>query len=204
MSIQTDIEVTLTDRNRVTAFFRLILVLPILFWLASISPSAFSNNNSGLSEFSIIGASSFVLPIVLSLLFTGQYPSYLLTLNHALLELQTRIAAYVFLLTDRYPTIERNDSVAVIFPDVEGGKLLSRGMPLVKWFLAIPLYFVAILYYVGGVVATIIGWFSILFTGKLPESVGRYLVDLIAFSNNVSAYAFVLVTDKYPSFRLGE
>jgi len=55
------------------------------------------------------------------------------------MELHTRVISYVFLLTDRYPTFEGNESVAIIFPDIEGGKKLSRGKPLVKWFLAIPL-----------------------------------------------------------------
>ena len=59
--------------------------------------------------------------------------------NHAIMELHTRVISYVFLLTDRYPTFEGNESVAIIFPDIEGGKKLSRGKPLVKWFLAIPL-----------------------------------------------------------------
>ena len=92
----------------------------------------------------------------------------------------------------------------MIFPDIDGGKVLSRGMPLVKWFLAIPVYFVGALYSIGGLLAVIAAWFCILFTGTLPESLASYLVDLIAFWNKVLAYHAILVTDQYPSFRLGE
>ena len=62
------------------------------------------------------------------------------------MEFGTRVAAYVLLLTDEYPTFERNPKVAVLFPDVEGGKKLNRWLPLVKWILAIPLYIVGVIY----------------------------------------------------------
>ena len=204
MSIETNIEVQLTGRNRVTSFFRIILILPIVFWTQSLGGFSFVKAHTSLGDTLTIGSFGIVFSVVLSLLFTGQYPSYLLTFNHAILELNTRVSAYLFLLTDRYPSIERNESVSVIFPDIEGGKLLSRGMPLVKWFLAIPLYITFFFYFIVGFFMAVGGWFSILFTGKLPESIARYGVNLISFSNNIAAYATMLVTDAYPSFKLGD
>ena len=229
MGIETKIEVTLTNRNRLTALFRLILVLPIVAWISifisnAISTintkkvistgnqsfdSAFNDSFHTSSKLSVlvaifVTAGYLVMPIVFSLLFTGKYPSYLLTFNHGMMELHTRVFAYVFLLTDRYPSVERNDSVAVIFPDIDGGKNLSRGMPLVKWLLAIPLVVVGFLYSIGGLIAAIIAWFTIIITGKMPESLASFNVDLIAYWNRVFGYYLILVTDEYPAFRLGE
>ena len=47
---------------------------------------------------------------------------------------------------------------------------LNRGLPLVKWFLAIPHYFVLCFLWIGVVVCVIIAWFAILFTGRYPRA----------------------------------
>jgi Mn2+/Fe2+ NRAMP family transporter len=134
--IKTDVEITYKKRNKTTVFWRGILVFPIAVFISSF---AVNMNWAWASGF-------IVVPVFLSLLFRETYPSYLLTFNHALLELQTRVIAYALLLTDDYPSIERNKNISVIFPDIEGGKTLNRWLPLVKWFLAIPLYVVGIVY----------------------------------------------------------
>ena len=45
-------------------------------------------------------------------------------------------------------------------------------------------------------------WFSILFTGNLPEFAGKFIYATITYWNDIFAYAFVLVTDEYPGFSL--
>jgi hypothetical protein len=141
------------------------------------------------------------LPVALAILFRQVYPSYLLAFNEALLSFQTRIDTYLLLLTDEYPSIEENDVVSVTFPEVNA-KELSRGLPLVKWFLAIPLYVVGFAYIIYGAVLTVIAWFSILFTGNFPEYCAEGIVGVIAFWNRVTGYALLLVTDEYPTFSL--
>jgi hypothetical protein len=126
--VETHIDIQLTGRNRQSIFFRWILAAPVVVFLYLFSQLA----HWGVSSVVVVA------PVVVSLLFRGIYPSYALTFNHAIMELSTRVGAYVFLLTDEYPSIERNPNIAVIFPDVEGGKKLSRGLPLIKWILAIP------------------------------------------------------------------
>jgi len=192
--IETEIDVTLTDRNRVTALFRIILVVPAAIFVASFASDV---SSSGWSA-----AGLFVLPPLLALVFRGVYPSYALTLNESLLGLQTRVDAYVLLLTDEYPSIEENDIVSITFPEVSKGENLSRGLPLVKWFLAIPLYIVGIIYILYALLLTLWGWFSILFTGTYPETCAEGVVGTIAYWNRVVGYAFVLVTDEYPTFSL--
>jgi hypothetical protein len=192
--IETQIDVTLTERNRLTAFFRIILVVPMAIFIASFAPN-WSNNSDSWS----VGL--LILPAGLAIVFRQIYPSYLLAFNEALLSLQTRVDAYVLLLTDEYPSIEENDVVSVTFPEVDA-KALNRWLPLVKWFLAIPLYLVGIAYMIYAAFLTLFAWFSILFTGNYPEFCAEGVVGTIAYWNRVVGYALVLVTDEYPSFSL--
>ena len=196
--IETQIDVTLTERNRVTALFRLVLVVPIAIFVASFAPSIADSESSDLNA---LFTGFLALPVVLALVFRQVYPSYLLAFNEALLSLQTRVNAYVFLLTDEYPSIEENDVVSVTFPEVDA-KALNRYLPLIKWLLAIPLYIVGIAYIVYGAFLTLFAWFSILFTGNFPEFCAEGIVGVIAYWNRVVGYALVLVTDEYPTFSL--
>lgn len=192
--IETQIDVTLTERNRVTALFRLILVVPIAIFVATFAPS-WSNNTESLT------VGFLVLPVALALVFRQVYPSYLLAFNEAFLSLQTRVNAYVFLLTDEYPSIEENDVASVTFPEVDA-KALNRWLPLIKWLLAIPLYIVGIAYIFYGAFLTLFAWISILFSGKFPEFCAEGIVGIIAYWNRVVGYALLLVTDEYPTFSL--
>ena len=194
--IETQIDVTLTERNRLTAFFRIILVAPTLVFLASFAPtSAFSDESLG------VYAGLLALPAALALVVRQVYPSYVLAFNDALLSLQTRVDAYLLLLTDEYPSIEENDVMSVTFPEVDAQQL-NRWLPLVKWLLALPLYIVGIVYVIYAAILTIIGWFSILFTGNYPEYCAEGVVGTIAYWNRVVGYALLLVTDEYPTFSL--
>jgi hypothetical protein len=143
-----------------------------------------------------------VLPAALALIFREVYPSYVLTFNHAVMELSTRVSAYLFLLTDEYPSIERNPNIAVIFPDIEGGKKLNRWLPLVKWFLAIPLYIVGIIYAALSALLTIYAWIATSITGNYPEVAAKTVLGTIEFWNRIYGYTVALVTDEYPSFSL--
>ena len=196
--IETQIDVTLTERNRVTALFRIILVVPMAIFLAAFTPSVADLESGDLNS---LYAGFFALPVGLAIIFRQVYPSFLLAFNEALLSLQTRVNAYVFLLTDEYPSIEENDVVSVTFPEVDA-KTLNRWLPLIKWLLAIPLYVVGIAYIIYGAFLTLFAWFSILFTGNFPEFCAEGIVGVIAYWNRVTGYALLLVTDEYPTFSL--
>lgn len=190
--IETHIEVSLTGRNRQTVLFRWILAAPVMVFLSFFSQMA----HWGLTSVVI------VVPVILALLFRGIYPSYVLTFNHAMMELSTRVAAYVFLLNDDFPSIERNPNVAVLFPDVEGGKKLSRGLPLVKWIFAIPLYIVGAIYLVLSMVVTIFAWIITSASGTYPEWAANIVLGTIEYWNRVFGYSVALVSDDYPPFTL--
>ena len=197
--IETQIDVSLTERNRLTAFFRIILVVPVFLFVASFAPTSSSDFSS--DNWSAYGAGLLALPAGLAIVFRQVYPSYVLAFNEALLSLQTRLDAYLLLLTDEYPSIEENDVVSVTFPEVDA-KQLNRRLPLVKWFLALPLYLVGIVYVIYAAFLTLIAWFSVLFTGNYPEFCAEGVVGTIAYWNRVAGYALLLVTDEYPTFSL--
>ena len=157
--VETLIEITTENRDRASVFFRWLLVLPVVVLISLFEPS------------SEMGATTlvFFIPVVLTLLFRQVYPSWVLTFNHAILEFSMRITSYALFLTDKYPTLEPNRSVAVILPDVEGGKKLNRWLPLVKWFLAIPLYVVGLFYILYMAIAVLVLWIQISLTGKGPQ-----------------------------------
>src|SRR5262250_1982538 len=86
------------------------------------------------------------------------------------------------------------------YPDAE--RDLNRWLPLVKWFLAIPHYIVLFFLDIGLVVIVIVAWFAILFTGRYPRGMFDCVQGVIRWHIRVVAYAFVLVTDRYPPFSL--
>jgi hypothetical protein len=193
--IETQVDVTLTERNRVTALFRLILVVPMAIFVAAFAPQQFETTNTGWA------AGFFVLPVALSIVFRQVYPSYLLAFNEAFLSLSTRVDAYVLLLTDEYPSLEENDVVSVTFPEVDP-KTLNRYLPLFKWFLAIPLYIVGLVYGIYAFFLTLFAWVSVVLTGNYPEWCAEGVVGTIAYWNRVVGYALLMVTDEYPTFSL--
>jgi hypothetical protein len=196
--VTTTIKVLHTGRNRKTVLFRGILVVPAFVFLTTFSAATWSEGSD-----SGIGAAGIVfLPTLLALLFRKKYPSFVLTFNHAILELGTRVFAYLFLLNDDYPSIERNPNVAIIFPDVEGGAKLNRWLPLVKWFLAIPHYIVGSIYIALSVFVSVIAWVQTSATGKYPAWAGEIVLGSFAYWNRVQGYMLLLVTDEYPTFRL--
>ena len=192
--IITEIHVDLDNRDKKTALFRLFLAVPVLIFLSSFSE--FADDLPG-----VIGG-LLVLPVVLSMLFRNVYPSYVLSFNKALLELSNRINAYLLVLTDEYPSIEANQRVRLIYPEIDGGKKLSPWMPLVKWFLAIPLFLLGIIYAIYGFALTLFSWFSVITKGFYPEDKAEEVIKVIAYWNRLYGYALLLVTDEYPSFSL--
>ncbi len=190
----TEINVDLDNRDKNTALFRVFLAFPVLIFLSSFSE--FADNLPG-----VIGG-FLVLPVALSLLFRNVYPSYVLAFNKALLELNNRINVYVLLLTDEYPSIEANQKVRLIYPEIDGGKKLSPWMPLVKWFLAIPLFLLGLIYAIYALALTLVAWFSVVTKGHYPEEKAEEVIKVIAYWNRLYGYALLLITDEYPSFSL--
>jgi hypothetical protein len=187
--------------NRLTTFFRIFMVIPILIILALIIGTFFKWGNSGWNaQYGAIGL--VILPTILMLLFRKKYPRWWFDWNLALTKFSARVSVYLALLTDVYPSTDEEQSVNLTmdYPDAQND--LNRWLPLVKWIMAIPHYIVLAFLGIAAFVVIIIAWFAILFTGRYPSSLFDFVVGVYRWSLRVSGYAFILVTDKYPPFSL--
>jgi hypothetical protein len=193
--LQFDVEYPDRPLNRVTTAFRLLLVIPIVLVLAALTPTGDT------TTLAAGGAGLLVLPPLLMILLRRKYPRWWYDFNLELLRFQNRVGVYAALMDDRYPSTDEQQSVRLDVPYPDASRL-SRGLPLVKWLLAIPHYVALFVLYIGAVLGIVVAWFAILFTGRFPRGIFDYLVGVGRWTNRVTAYAFMLVTDEYPPFRL--
>ena len=202
-SIEFDIEFPEGQRNRASVVFRPLLAIPILIVLAALGGPAIGGARGGGGLFFIGLASGLVVvPPLLTIVFRRKYPRWWFDFNLAFLRFDNRVIGYILLTSDEYPSTDDEQSLhlEVPYPDVHND--LNRWMPLVKWFLAIPHYVVLLVLDVGVVFATIASWVAIIFTGRHPRGLFDYTVGVMRWHNRVVCYAFALVTDNYPPFRL--
>jgi hypothetical protein len=193
------------ELNRLTTAFRIIIVIPIAIVLGAISgyqSGGEFDSSSNTTVIAIGGTGLLFLPPLLMLVFRQKYPRWWFDWNLELLRFVNRVCVYVALMDDRYPSTDEQQSVHLDFdyPDAKQG--LNRWLPLVKWLLAIPHYIVLFFLTIGGIFALIAAWFAILFTGRYPRGLFDYLEGVIRWHNRVNGYAYILVTDQYPPFRL--
>jgi hypothetical protein len=189
------------DLNRLTSALRIFTVIPIAIVLASID-GGYGNYAGGGRTVAIGGAGLlFILPLLM-ILFRQKYPRWWYEWNLQMLRFSNRVGIYLALMDDRYPSTDEQQSLHLDFayPDAREG--LNRWLPLVKWFLAIPHYVVLLFLYLGALFAVIGAWFAILFTGRYPRGIFDYVQGVLRWHNRVVGYALVLVTDRYPPFRL--
>ena len=192
------------ELNRLTTAFRIFTVIPIAIVLASIGGYTSSGGGTGsdTTVFAVGGTGLLFLPPLLMIVFRQKYPRWWFDWNLELLRFTNRVGVYFALMDDHYPSTDERQSVHLGFeyPDAKQG--LNRWLPLVKWFLAIPHYLVLAFLYLGVFFAAIGAWFAILFTGRYPRGLFDYVEGVIRWHNRVVGYAWILVTDQYPPFRL--
>ena len=187
--------------NRLTTFFRIFTIIPIFIILGLLMGPG-SEMDSEYAEWG--GAALVVLPTLLMILFRQKYPRWWFDWNLALVRFGMRVAAYATLLRDEYPSTDEEQAVHIEIPYPDAQNDLSRGLPLVKWFLAIPHYVILCFLGIAAAVCTVIAWFAILFTGRYPRAMFDFVVGVYRWSLRVCAYAFLLTTDRYPPFGLDD
>ncbi len=201
------LEVAYSDQhNRMTTLFRLVLIIPIAIVYGVLTAGATETvyDQSGEVVSTTTGgiAAGLFLATLLMILFRQRYPRWWFDFALELARFGARLGAYLALLTDEYPsTVEEQDvHLEIDYPDVE--RDLNRWLPLVKWLLAIPHILVLLVLSVGACIAVVVAWFAILFTGRYPRGLFDFVVGVGRWWLRVQAYAFLLVTDRYPPFSL--
>jgi hypothetical protein len=194
--VQFSVEYPDRPLNRLTTAFRIFTAIPIVILLAAIG------GGGGWDRESIAAAGSglLFLPPLLMILFRRKYPRWWFDWNLELLRFSNRVYVYLALMNDRYPSTDEGQSVRLDFPYPDAERDLNRWLPLVTWFLAIPHYIVLVALWLLALVCVVIAWFAILFTGRYPEGLFGIVESVIRWGNRVAAYAFLLVTDRYPPF----
>jgi len=192
--------------DRLTTLLRLIWIIPIgiIYSLLTSTGNETVVNSAGQQVTRSSGGitSALFLATMLMIVFRMRYPRWWFDFARELSRFGARFGAYLFLLTDRYPSTVDEQAVHLDFdyPDVEHD--LNRWLPLVKWLLAIPHYIVLVILAFFAFFAVMIAWIAILFTGRYPRGLFEFVVGVGRWSLRVYAYAFLLVTDRYPPFSL--
>ena len=188
--------------NRLSTFFRFFAVIPIAIVLGTVAHATYGGWDDNNGSTYVAAGGVLVAGPLLMILFRKKYPRWWFDWNQELLRFGARVHTYFVLMNDQYPSTDEQQWVQleIEYPDVEAN--LSRGMPLVKWFLAIPHYIVLFFLAIGAFFAVIIAWFAILFTGRYPRSIFDFVLGFQRWALRVVAYAFILTTDKYPPFSL--
>jgi hypothetical protein len=189
--------------NRLTTGFRIFVAIPILIVLWTVSGAESWQWSNQTTETATVGAGGLLLfgPLLL-ILFRQKYPRWWFDWNLELQRFGNRVGVYLALMDDRYPATDQHQSVHLDYPYPDAQRDLNRWLPLVKWLLAIPHYIVLFFLWIAALVVVIVAWFAILFTGRYPRGMFDFVEGVIRWHNRVLAYALVLVTDRYPPFRL--
>jgi hypothetical protein len=189
--------------NRLTTALRIFTLIPIALLAATLEGGSFGANAGGSGARYAGGAIGIlVIPTLLMLLFRRKYPRWWYDWNLQLSRFTSRIAVYFALMDDRYPSTDEEQAVHLNFPYPDAQHDLSQGMPLVKWLLAIPHYIVLFFLTLAALIAAVLAWFAIVFTGRYPHSLFHFIEGVFRWHSRVGAYAFLLITDRYPPFSL--
>ena len=173
--------------DRLTTFFRVLWIIPITIILGLVSGAGETITNTVFlneagevmktTQETVGGlASGLFAATALMIIFRQRYPRWWFDFSRELIRFETRVGAYVGLLTDQYPSTTEEQSVhlEIDYPDVEAD--LNRWLPLVKWLLAIPHYFVLFFLSIAAFFAVIMAWFAILATGQYPRALFEFNV----------------------------
>ena len=204
--VQFSIDYPSRPLNRLTTAFRIFVAIPILIVLGSVSGGGMSSwySRSGKTVFVGFGGAGgllFFAPLLL-ILFRQKYPRWWFDWNLELQRFTNRVVAYFLLMDDRYPATDQQQYVHLDYAYPDARRDLNRWLPLVKWLLVIPHFIVLFFLWIALLVVVIIAWFAILFTGRYPKGMFDFVEGVIRWGTRVVAYAFVLVTDRYPPFSL--
>jgi len=188
--------------SRLSTALRIFWVLPIAIVLAAVSGQAWTTTYSNGTTVAVEAGGALFLGPLLMIMFRQKYPRWWFDWNLELSRFSSRVSVYLALMDDEYPSTDDHQSVHLDYPYPDAERDLNRWLPLVKWLAAVPHYVVLAFLYIAAFVVVIIAWFAIVFTGTYPRSMFAFVEGVFRWTSRVSAYAFTLVTDQYPPFRL--
>ena len=207
--VDIDIQPTLTDRNRLTVAFRVLLALPHILLVGgpialciSLASHPDGNSHLELGGGGVLGAVAAVAAVIgwFAIVFGGRYPAGLRQLAVFYLRWRVRAIAYLALLRDEYPPFEDAAYPAELRLPADS-EARDRLTVAFRVFLALP--HILMVWVLGAcwAITSVIAWFAILFTGRYPQPLYEFAVGVFRWSTRVEAY-LLLLNDDYPPFAL--
>ncbi|HEU4980690.1 MAG TPA: DUF4389 domain-containing protein [Solirubrobacterales bacterium] len=187
--ISYDADAILDGRNRLTTFFRGIVVIP---WQI-------------VQYFYGIAAQIAAIIAWFAIVFTGRYPEGVYNFNAGFLRMSSRVNSFYYLLNDEWPPFggEEAPDYPVRLGVAPPLDQYSRLKTFFRLIVGIPVMLLAIVQGVILFVCVIIAWFAILFTGRLSEGLFNPMRSAIAYLTRAGAY-FLLMTEDWPPFSYEE
>jgi hypothetical protein len=204
-SYPVNLSVEYPDRplDRLTTAFRIFVAIPIMIVLGSVSGSTWSYYSSKGTVYVAAGAGGLLfLGPLLMIVFRQKYPRWWFDWNLELQRFTNRVLVYVLLMDDRYPSTDEEQALRLDYDYPDVPRDLNRFLPLVKWLLVIPHFIVLAFLWIAVFFVVIVAWFAILVTGRYPRGIFDFVEGVVRWGQRVVAYAFTLVTDRYPPFSL--
>jgi len=200
--VQYSIDYPDRSLNRLTSLFRIFVAIPILIVLGAVSGSTYVTTTHQATYVASGGGGLLFFAPLLMILFRQKYPRWWFDWNLELQRFTNRVVLYVLLMDDRYPSTDETQSLHLDYVYPDASRDLNRWLPLVKWILVIPHFIVLAFLWVAMFFVVLIAWFAILFTGRYPKGLFEFVEGVLRWGQRVVAYAFLLVTDRYPPFSL--
>ena len=187
--ISYEADAILEGRNRLTTFFRGLLVIPWHIVVALYSIAAFVA----------------VVIAWFAIVFTGRYPEGLYNFNAGFLRLATRVNGFYYLLNDEWPPFSGDEAPGYpvrvgVPPPLDAYSRLKTGF---RFIVGIPVLILGWVWSLVLSVIALIAWFAILFTGKLPQGLFEPMRSASAYLARASGY-FLLLTEDWPPFSYEE
>lgn len=176
------------QRNRLTVFFRLIVVIPHLIW-ACLYGFAFGV---------VVLIAWFVI------VFTARWPSGMYEFAAGFLRFYGRVLAYLYLVSDTYPPFDGGehpeyDVTITIAPPQERYSRVKTGF---RFILAIPVLIIQYFFSLWLFAVAVIIWIVAVFTGKTSAGLTEAMRMPMAYYVRSTAYVY-LVTEDWPPFDPG-
>lgn len=184
--------------DRLSTLLRLFYAIPVAVLLGLIGATMSGDSAAHIGAFGGV----LFLPVLLTILFRQKYPRWWFDFHLELARFSTRVVSYLALMSDRYPSTDEQQSVHLDLEYPAVAEDLNRWLPMVKWLLAIPHYVVLSFLAIAALAAVVVAWFAVLFTGRYPRAIFDFVEGVLRWGLRVQAYAFLLVTDRYPPFTL--
>ncbi len=201
-------------QSRWKVAFRVILVIPAsVFATTLVGLPGWSTSGGTRGKTSSLGFTRLpdlvLLAAVLgwfAVLARGRMPRGLRDLIAYGISYGAQVWGYALLLTDRYPNSDPQAALADIpvrhdpaWLEVDGVLERSRLTVFFRALLAIPHFVWLLLWGILVFLAAIANWFAVLFTGRVPEALGRFLSAYLRYQFHVYGFLYLLA-NPFPGF----